>query len=528
MKIYGKVFLSTFILAALSFSIFGTLMIQTVFHSALDREIEIGKNQNQMIKLTYETTLNSVPDLYEHAGVQVLNELAQSLNSWMDTEKTTMQIMDSYGPTIYSDTDRKPDALLLEQISLEESGYQIYQEGGRHYLDVASVIDFRLRQKQLYMVTTTDISHIFEERRQMFHTYRTTILFMLAGVAVVTFIISYFLTRSVRQLSGIARNYAKGNMSARAKVSGHDEVSVLAQDFNVMADRLSDRMLSIEDQAKRQENFTSAFAHELKTPLTSIIGYADMIRSMNLTEEERVKAAGYIYSQGKRLEALSFKLLELMVLKKQDFEFVNMDAHYFIETVFDLAEVGTLEKNMELKMSAEKGKVYGEKDLLISLFANLIDNARKASTEGQRIWIEGKTAGSGYEISVRDEGRGIPKEDLSKITDAFYMVDKSRSRKEGGAGLGMTLCSRIVQIHGASWDIESEPGKGTTVRVILKGENEIPADRPDGKDKAKAEEHTDSPDGKDKGKAKKHTDTPNGKDKGKAKDHTDRKDGVME
>lgn len=271
----------------------------------------------------------------------------------------------------------------------------------------------------------------------------------------------------MRQLSRIARSFAKGNMQARAVVKNKDEVGVLAQDFNDMAEKLSDRMFSLEDQAKRQEEFTSAFAHELKTPLTSIIGYADMIRSMNLTEEERIKAAGYIYSQGKRLEALSLKLLELMVMKKQDFEFVSMDAHYFIQTVFDLAEVGVLEKNLVLKMKSESGKIYGEKDLLISLFANLIDNSKKASQEGDVIWIEGKNGRKGYEISVRDEGRGIPQEELSKITDAFYMVDKSRSRKEGGAGLGMTLCNRIVDLHGAEWKIESELNKGTSVTVTF-------------------------------------------------------------
>lgn len=472
MKFYGKVFFSMFILAAVSFSVFGTLMIQTVFHSAINREIEMGKNENQMMRLTFETTVNSIPDIFTQQENGVLSELAKSMNRWMDTEKTTMQLLDTYGDIIYSDGERKVDTLLMEQVSPEKSGYQIYKDGERYYLDVVSIIDIRLTQSTLRLVTSTDITHIYEERRQMFQTYRTVILFMIGGVAVITFVLSFFLTRSVRQLSGITRNFAKGDMSARAKVKGSDEVSVLAEDFNVMADRLSDRMLSLEDQAKRQEDFTSAFAHELKTPLTSIIGYADMIRSMNLTEEERIKAAGYIYSQGKRLEALSLKLLELMVLKKQDFEFVSMDAHYFIQTVFDLAEVGVLEKNLVLKMSAEPGKVYGEKDLLISLFANLIDNGKKASDKGQTIWIEGKVLEDGYEITVRDEGRGIPKEELSKITDAFYMVDKSRSRKEGGAGLGMTLCNQIVQLHGAKWNIESEVNKGTKVTVTLKNEPE--------------------------------------------------------
>lgn len=117
----------------------------------------------------------------------------------------------------------------------------------------------------------------------------------------------------------------------------------------------------MEEQAKRQEEFTAAFAHELKTPLTSIMGYADMLRSMNLTEAERMKASDYIYSQGKRLEALSFKLMELLVMKKQEFEFVEMEAGFLIETVFDLAEVGVLDRGMTLKKQVEPEKYMGKR-----------------------------------------------------------------------------------------------------------------------------------------------------------------------
>lgn len=467
MKFYGKVFFSMLMLVSLSFGIFGTLMIQASFKSALNREIEMGKNENQMLKLTFETTVNSIPEAYNEQQDSVLKEVAQSINRRMDSEEDSMLLINPEGSVIYSDGYGKADTVLLEQISLEESGCRIYENEEKYYLNVMSMIDSRLTQTQICLQTVTDISHIYAERNQMFYTYRTIMLIMLVSVAMVALVISFFLTGSVRQLSKVARRFAGGDMQVRAIVKNKDEIGLLAQDFNNMAEKLSDRMFSLEEQAKRQEEFTSAFAHELKTPLTSIIGYADMIRSMNLTEEERVKAAGYIYSQGKRLEALSFKLLELMVMKKQDFEFVNLDAHYFIQTVFDLAEVGVLEKNLELKMKSEPGKIYGEKDLLISLFANLIDNSKKASEEGDVIWIEGKNGREGYEITVRDEGRGIPKEELSKITDAFYMIDKSRSRKEGGAGLGMTLCSRIVHLHSAKWKIESELDKGTTITVTF-------------------------------------------------------------
>ena len=103
----------------------------------------------------------------------------------------------------------------------------------------------------------------------------------------------------------------------------------------------------------------------------------------------------------------------------------------------------------------------------MSLFANLIDNSKKASESGTNIWIKGEQREDGYAITVEDEGRGTTEEELGRITEAFYMVDKSRSRKEGGAGLGMTLCNQIVALHGASWKMESALGRGTCITVIF-------------------------------------------------------------
>ena len=472
MKFYAKIFLSMFILVSVSFGIFGTLLIQNSFQSSLDKEIEIGKTENQMLKLTFETTANSIPEAYFESQRSVLKKMAQSIEKRMNTSENGILLVDQDNIQIYANQKIEFDTILFEQISPDKSGYRIYKSQDNYYLNVMSIIDSRFSTHKIWLQTTTDITSIYTERQQMFQTYRMIMMVMLACVSVVVFVVSYFLTKSVRQLSKVARNFAKGDMEARARVKSKDEISVLATDFNEMADKLTNRIITLEEQARRQEDFTSAFAHELKTPLTSIIGYADMIRSMDLQEEERVKAAGYIYSQGKRLESLSFKLLDLFVLKRQDFEFVTLDAHYFIQNVFDLAEVGVLEKNLVLKMSAERGTIFGEKDLLISLFANLIDNAKKASEDGNTIWIEGKSLEDGYEIAVKDEGRGIPKQEFSRITEAFYMVDKSRSRKEGGAGLGLTLCSHIVNLHGAEWKIESEEGKGTCITVRFGKEEE--------------------------------------------------------
>ena len=123
------------------------------------------------------------------------------------------------------------------------------------------------------------------------------------------------------------------------------------------------------------------------------------------------------------------------------------------------------ERHIHLHISGKKGVIYGEKDLLLSLFINLIDNARKALDDGGHIWLQGQQEGKVYHFRVIDNGRGIPEEELDKITEAFYMVDKSRARKEGGAGIGMALCQKIITLHHASWKIESRPQVGTVISI---------------------------------------------------------------
>ena len=120
----------------------------------------------------------------------------------------------------------------------------------------------------------------------------------------------------------------------------------------------------------------------------------------------------------------------------------------------------------------EEQELNGVPELLQTLLYNLIDNARKASEEGSIIRLYARQVENGFRFSVRDNGRGIPQEALARLTEAFYMVDKSRARAEGGAGLGLALCRQIAELHKTSLIFESEVGKGTCVSFVLGGETE--------------------------------------------------------
>lgn len=126
-------------------------------------------------------------------------------------------------------------------------------------------------------------------------------------------------------------------------------------------------------------------------------------------------------------------------------------------------------KGLSLTVRAEECVIEGDPALLQTLIQNLLDNARKATEPGGHIVLAGRKTEDGYRLTVADQGRGIPEGEMAKITEPFYMVDKSRSRAEGGAGLGLALCKQIAELHGSALQFESQEGKGTIVTVILGG-----------------------------------------------------------
>lgn len=262
---------------------------------------------------------------------------------------------------------------------------------------------------------------------------------------------------------------AGGNLSARARMESRDEIGDLAADFNHMADNLEQQFQELEDAARRQEDFIGSFAHELKTPLTSMIGYADMLRSTQVTQEEQFEAANYIFKEGKRLESLSFKLLDLMVVKNQELELKPVKIRWLAEDIKGMLKPSLKKAGIVLKVIVEDAQLMLEPDLMKTVILNLLDNGRKAIDGEGTLYLLGRKEEGGYAIYVRDTGKGMPEEELSRITEAFYMVDKSRSRQQGGAGLGLAICLEIVKRHGGTMTFKSIQGKGTMVRIFLNG-----------------------------------------------------------
>ena len=210
-----------------------------------------------------------------------------------------------------------------------------------------------------------------------------------------------------------------------------------------------------------------SLAHELKTPMTSIIGYTDTLLHVKIKENQQKRALTHIYQESRRLERLGSKLMNLIgSYDNESIRLQKTDISDLFARVKALERPNLDKKQIQLHTDCHIGQLLLDSDLFESLLINLIDNAIKASSPGSAVYLTGKE----NSISVKDEGHGIPSKDLRRVTEAFYMVDKARSRKEGGCGLGLSLCSMIARLHRAELIIDSQEGKGTTVSILFKDE----------------------------------------------------------
>ncbi len=343
--------------------------------------------------------------------------------------------------------------------------WQITVWNGHHYLE--SLCEINSSAGNYILEIHRNIDYVYRDRDRLYERYRVLLAVISAIFAVVILLFSLHFARPIRKLSQAARLFAEGNYKKRVRERGNDEVTMLSRDFNRMADQLEESIGRLEEEARRQEEFTSAFSHELKTPLTSIIGYADILRARTLNEEERSRCANYIVHQGRRLERLSLKMLEMSYVDQQETVFVPIEVSQLIRQIKAMTEAVLEQKDITMSDEVEPGVITGDMDLLLSLFSNLIDNARKACGNGGEVFLSGKTQEDGYQFVLRDNGCGMPEAEIQKITEPFYMIDKSRARKEGGAGIGMALCQKIISIHRAEWRIESTEGEGTSIYILF-------------------------------------------------------------
>lgn len=287
------------------------------------------------------------------------------------------------------------------------------------------------------------------------------ILLLLAAVGLWVYTVTHNATNPMAEISRAMRKIADGNYDVKL-VTGEDgkEFAQLEKDFNAMVTQLKNNEYLHKD-------FSSNISHEFKTPLAIIKGYADLLQSDNLSEEERKLYSGQIAQESARLTSLTSNLLKLSSL---DYNETHMKRSQFsldeqIRQVVLAMEAKWSAKNIRMDLELKDIDFTGEEELMNQVWMNLIDNAVKFTPEGGKITVMTVKTKEQISVTVEDDGIGMSEETMNHVFEQFYRGD-TENRYEG-SGLGLSLVQRIVHLHGGSVLVESVQGSGSIFMVTL-------------------------------------------------------------
>lgn len=396
---------------------------------------------------------------------EMLKSAAQNYGRYYTDDKSYIAMIDPNGETLYSSISKEDDKIMdLVPPKDGRRSFVIRKLGSRSVLFVSGWVTIA---DQLFRLDyENDITDVVAEQKALAIQIAIWFLAGMVLVAVGLFILIKVALQPLAQVSRQATAMATGNYEHRILIKRGGEIGQLAVEFNHMADAVLAHMELLRQEVKEREVFIASLSHELKTPLTSIMGYANLLQNYHLEPSEMQKALCFIHAESKRLDEMSKRLLDLFrigsgkVLHKK-----QVPVSALLEQLEIISKFSLTRKNQTLEIKSSVMNLTVDQELFLILLNNLIENASKASASGTSIDLHVYAEGTFVVFCVEDHGCGIPEEHLGHVFQPFFMLNSARDKKNGGHGLGLSLCKAIVEAHGGSISIESSPGEGTKVCI---------------------------------------------------------------
>ena len=284
----------------------------------------------------------------------------------------------------------------------------------------------------------------------------------ILGIVIFILIISYIFTQFFAKSIIKPIEQMADDMDSVNVTGGYKELVPFIQ-------KIKDQHADIMRSASMRQAFTANVSHELKTPLTAISGYAELIENGMAEKEDVTRFAGEIDRNSKRLLTLindTIRLAELDAMEKT-IEFEDVDLYEIAVNCVNMLQISAEKHQVQISLSGERCILYANKNMMEELVYNLCDNAIRYNNTGGSVQVQVREGQEQVELSVRDTGIGIPEKSQKRVFERFYRVDKSRSKQTGGTGLGLAIVKHIIAQHNAQITLTSEVGKGTEVKVIF-------------------------------------------------------------
>jgi len=462
MKIWQRIFLTTLAIVICSVMVIGLYLLRNQFQMELDGQ---AKNAQMLHEELVEGFRESIDNYKSEIGVKMLSD--NDFQYIISKNIRTMAISD-YGirTTVngeYINSNRYIREGLYRRYELNrgEMKYEIERIDEDYYLIMGSLC--QVSGRDLYIFTTLELTELYERHESQINYLQTVAMITSLIAAFILLLLVKVQLNPLKKLQTGIHDIADGDYGKKLEIKGSSELKELTEDINQMSDKIADNMREMEEMLDNRTVFIGNMAHEMKTPLTAILGFSDIITiNPRLTREQVVEYSEYIYKEALRLKGMSGKLLELVQLQEDKVNNEVVNIKELLSEIIKTEKVVFEKENVSIKKNLCKAYIMADRDLLKSLFYNIMDNAKKATETGGFIEVRSTVDDKFAYVEIIDYGIGIPEEDLKKVTEPFYMVDKSRTRKHGGAGLGLALCKKIVLLSNGTMDIKSKVGEGST------------------------------------------------------------------
>lgn len=284
---------------------------------------------------------------------------------------------------------------------------------------------------------------------------------LIAG-SLLILVASVFLVRPIKKLTKATKRIAAGDFNVKLNIKQTSELGTLARSFEEM-------MHDLQQLEQMRRDFVSNVSHEVQSPLTSISGYAQALKQVNLADHERSRYLDIIIAEAKRMSKMSDSLLKLSLLESQSqqLRLATLSLDEQIRRVIVALQPQWSARNIHFELDLQTVKVTADHDQLNQVWTNILANSIKFSKDGGVINVSILQDIKNVTVRISDSGIGIPLEDQKRIFERFFKADRSHSRKYEGSGMGLAIVKQIVSLHQGDIRVESEPGQGTTFIVTL-------------------------------------------------------------
>jgi len=467
MRLWVKVSLISIIICTIAMGICVTIILIYTSDSEVDQAVQAGLSEHYLFCTTLITSVDSETEegLSDITNRSIVQYYFQNIAGYYENNSAYFSLTQD-GEYLYNRAMQSP-LVLMDAPAGSERQYSVMEKDGREILIIVGRITLSNQIYDVYF--SKDITYVYQGMQET--TSRVTVILFtsISILSLLLLIVMRFALLPVRRLSKAAARIAAGDFSERVSIVSNDEVGILSGSFNQMAEAVETHIKKIEQTSDQRKLLLSSLTHELKTPMTAIIGYADSMLHFKMNSNQQERAVQQIYEHCRRMERLSQKLMNIISLDAGE-QIEKQPTN--VDTLFQEA-CNTVKSNMrdkEQTIETESGleTITADNDLLLCLLVNLIDNAIKASSKGAVIGLRAYKNDRGCPVlEVYDHGIGIPEGEIDNIAEPFYRVDKSRSPQNGGIGLGLHLCTLIARKHDAELAITSSESKGTSVKVVF-------------------------------------------------------------